>query len=116
MGSSGVGGRPGGERRPEEEMDCPRRLSTIVIDIPQTGNARYAFSLDPGTRLSVNITPDSSGVALLHDGKVIGYLPPQYADIAGCISLGWKYSSSIVRIEGTEESPRVEVLVIGAPP
>lgn len=115
MGGSGGGITTvgaGGDRG-IQELNCPRKFETALVDVFQAGNAIYAFGLKPGTELTIE-HGRQGGVALTHDGKVIGYLPSQYDMIIDCISSGWKYSATIIEISGMENSPRIRVMLIGA--
>lgn len=66
-----------------QELNCPRKFETYLVDVFQTGNADYAISLKPGTELYLE-QAKMGGIALLHDSKVIGYLPANYDLIADC--------------------------------
>jgi len=115
MGGSGgsitIGGT-GGDRG-IQELNCPRKFETTLVDVFQAGNVTYALDLQAGTELNI-VHGKQGGVALSHDDKVIGYLPSQYDLIIDCISSGWKYSATIVEVSGNEDSPRIIVMLIGA--
>jgi hypothetical protein len=115
MGGSGGAITAGGANgdRGIQELNCPRKFETTLVDIFQAGSASYAFGLRPGTELTIE-RGRQGGVALTHDGRVIGYLPSQYDMIIECISSGWKYSATIIEISGIENSPRIKVMLIGA--
>jgi len=96
-----------------EQGECPRRFTTNLVDVPQSGNAEYALQLPPGAQLDV--IADEARVVVSHEGKEIGTLPPNYSRVAACIELGWSYSASLVAADGTPEDPKIRVAVVGVP-
>jgi hypothetical protein len=97
-----------------QELNCPRKFETTLVDVIQAGNTDYAFGLEEGTELTLEIAKNG-GVAITHDSKLIGYLPPQYNVIIDCIASGWKYAASILEVKGDRNAPHIRVMVIGAP-
>jgi hypothetical protein len=58
---------------------------------------------------------DEAKVLASHGTIQIGVLPPQFSRVVACISLGWKYSATVVEALGTPDDPTIRVLVVGAP-
>jgi len=112
----GLGDRRGMSVGPSGGPECPRKLQTRLVDVSQTGNSGYALSLEPGSELDLQVLADDGGVVVTHEGKRIGYLPPQHSVVAECIRSGWRYAASVIEVTGDESAPTVRVLVVGTPP
>jgi len=113
-GSSGtipIGGNGG----VSSAQGCPRKFEAILVDVLQTGNSDYAMNIADGDELELAVSSDGSAVALSHKGKIIGFLPPQRANVVECINQGWKYSASLVGKSEDLRNPQIKVLVIGVP-
>lgn len=115
-GSSGSGGVLVRGKGAERSLDCPRQFRTVLVDVPQAGNASYAFQLEDGAELSVEMAESDTGILFRHNEVAIGYLGPQHVVVRRCIESGWNYVASVEATEGDETAPRVAVLVIGTPP
>lgn len=114
-GSSGSGAVPVRGKGAERSLDCPRQFRTVLVDVPQTGNASYAFELKAGAELSVETAESDTGILFRHNEVAIGYLGPEHAVVRRCIESGWNYKAFVEATEGDETAPRVTVLVIGTP-
>lgn len=95
-----------------DSSECPPKFNTTLVDTAQTGNAAYASQLVEGAVLDLEPTA-SMTVAVKHQGNLLGYLPPQYSNVAQCIQQGWKYQATVATVTGDEIAPNVAVLVVG---
>jgi hypothetical protein len=95
--------------------DCPRKFEINLVDVPQSGNASFALSLSGGQELTLDVPEKAVSVGVTHNGKILGYLPPQHSVVADCIRFGWKYRATLVRVAGDKVSPTIRVLVVGSP-
>lgn len=116
MSSSGGHATHGGAGGTRDNEECPKKFKTTLVDVLQTGNGSVALSLQPGTLLSLRPSEDRQAVIVSHQAADIGFLPPQYSVLVSCLQVGWKYSASVVNVEGGAKAPRVTIQVIGTPP
>jgi hypothetical protein len=113
MGGSSGAGIPPGEGVPGEAVDCPRKFTATLVDVPQFGNAEYGLNLQPGSEFELRI---HDGITVLvHQELQIGALPPTFREVPACIQLGWRYLASLLSTAGTKENPKIRVTVVGVP-